>query len=390
MSRSLTRFQSILLGLVVLVCLITATWGLFRISGKSSLWSKQFELSLQTSTAQDITIGTPVLLRGVEAGQVIAIDHHEEGVEIRLALDQRFRQRLYADAQATIRSKGVFGTQVIDIQPGRSQSGPLEDDTLKLNPSIELAEVTSKLNAIATRVDDLLKDVQAGQGTLPKLLKDDSVYREMKEAAEKTNKMLTNLDSAIGELRTDAKDTLKNLNQKADKAEGDLQNFVRTGQEAVQAIRQDAEAIRSMPIVRNYVDDPVAGLVKPSFRKERGVYEIDSLFEKHTAVLTAGGRAKLDEIASWLNENKIKDSEVVVACFADPKDKGQTPAAAKTLTKKQAEVIVEYLRDKGIHKMGWVTRRKISPFGLGIDPSPVVEKEPLPAARLEVILFVPQ
>lgn len=80
----------------------------------------------------------------------------------------------------------------------------------------------------------------------------------------------------------------------------------------------------------------------------------------------------------------------MIAALADPKDSTQTGAAAATLTKKQAEVLVEYFRDQNVHKMGYVTRRKVTPVGLGFDPSPVSEKDALPAARVEVILFVPK
>jgi hypothetical protein len=44
-----------------------------------------------------------------------------------------------------------------------------------------------------------------------------------------------------------------------------------------------------------------------------------------------------------------------------------------------AKAIAEYLKERGVHKMGYVTRRKITPIGQGFDPSPVVEKDPLPA-----------
>ena len=52
-------------------------------------------------------------------------------------------------------------------------------------------------------------------------------------------------------------------------------------------------------------------------------------------------------------------------------------------------MITEYFRERGVHKMGYVTRRKVTPVGFGFDPSPVAEKD-LAASRVEVILFVPR
>jgi hypothetical protein len=92
----------------------------------------------------------------------------------------------------------------------------------------------------------------------------------------------------------------------------------------------------------------------------------------------------------WLYGQHQKKSEVVVAAFADPKSPDLTAGAARTLTKKQADAIVEFLKEHGVHKMGYVTRRSVTPVGLGFDPTPVVEKESLPAGRIEIILFVPR
>ena len=169
-----------------------------------------------------------------------------------------------------------------------------------------------------------------------------------------------------------------------------LKTFVRTGQEAVTAIKQDAEAVKSLPIIRNYVEDHVSALVRPDCERDRVVYMPEDLFEPNTSILTDSGRARLNEVGAWLNAQHQKHSDVVVVAFGDPKSPDQTAASSRTLTKKQAEAISEYLKERGVHKMGYVTRRKITPIGLGFDPSPVVEKDPLPASRIEIILFVPR
>jgi phospholipid/cholesterol/gamma-HCH transport system substrate-binding protein len=158
----------------------------------------------------------------------------------------------------------------------------------------------------------------------------------------------------------------------------------------VTAIKQDAEAIKSMPIVRSYVEDPVSALVRPECEKDRVVYGPEHIFQTGTSILTEEGKARLNECAAWLNGQRQKNSEVVVVAFADPKSPDLTAPGARTLTKKQAETIAEYFKERGVHKMGYVSRRKITPVGHGFDPSPVVEKEPLPASRIEVILFWPR
>ena len=67
-----------------------------------------------------------------------------------------------------------------------------------------------------------------------------------------------------------------------------------------------------------------------------------------------------------------------------------TPDSARKLTEKQAEVVMSYIKDRGAAKLGWWSRRKMAFQGMGTASSPVVEKDPLPAARIEVIMFYTQ
>ncbi len=393
MTGSLSRPRSVVLGLVVVLCVALGAFGLVRVSAKSGLWTDGYEVTVIAPDAQDVEPGTPVRVRGIEAGRVVAIDYAEDEVHIRLRLDGRFRDKLHADAAAAVQTKGMLGASVVDIKPGSSKAGPLNEPVIQSKPTPDLAEISAKLASVADRADILLQDVQSGKGTLPKLLKDDDIYNDLKSASAETKKLVQNLDATTTALRGDAQKTMKDVGASVHAVHSELESlktFVRNGQEAVTAIKQDAEAIKSMPIVRSYVEDPVSALVRPDCTRDRVVYLPEDFFEPGTSILTDSGKARLNECAAWLNGQQQKDSEVVVASFADPKSKDLTAASARTLTKKQAEAIAEYFRGRGVHKMGYITRRKVTPVGQGFDLSPVVEKEPLPAARVEVILFVPR
>ena len=80
---------------------------------------------------------------------------------------------------------------------------------------------------------------------------------------------------------------------------------------------------------------------------------------------------------------------MVVVAYYDPADQEQTAASALEISRKQAEVAIDFFRSRGLHKLGWTTRRKMTPLGMGQSPSPVVEHERLPASNLQVLLFTP-
>ncbi len=373
--------------------LALAVWGLFRVAERSNRFRDGETLRVVVADAADVEVGTPVRIRGVEAGRVTAVNYADDGVQLDLQIDAKYRPFLYADATAMVKSKGLFGSSVVDVAPGKPAAGPLASPVLAARETPDLAEVTVKLNSIAGRVDGLLADIDQGKGTLPKLLKDDAVYNDLKAISADTRKLVKNLDESVTAMRSDAKTTMAKIDKSVDAVNGEvagLKTFVRSGQEAVTSIKQDADAIKSMPIVRSYVEDPVSILLRPDCDRDRVVYPTAALFEPGTSTLTPDGRAKLDETAGWLRGLKPKNSEIVVAVFEDEKSKDVTTAGAKELTKKQAETVVEHLRNGNVHKMGTFSSRKVTAIGQGFAPSPVVEKVNLVPARVEVILFVPR
>jgi phospholipid/cholesterol/gamma-HCH transport system substrate-binding protein len=221
-----------------------------------------------------------------------------------------------------------------------------EDELLRSQPSAELADVISQ-------VGDAVKGIQGGKGTLGKLAQDQKAYDALVA-------LLTKSAEAVEK----SKDTLD-------------------------SIERSADAVKRLPVVGRYVEDPVALLVRTNCERNRQHFAEDELFEPGRAVLTAGGRERLDRIAPWLAGLKHKGSEVVVVSYADPKK--SRPKTALAVTRQQSQAVVDYLKKHhAVHKMGLLSTRKVTPLGQGVRSPPAPERDPLPAARVEVLVFVPQ
>jgi outer membrane protein OmpA-like peptidoglycan-associated protein len=351
-SRALTRLQAVFLGTVFLAGLGLGAWGLFQVGERQRLWSERFTLHVGFAKLQGVGVGTPVRVRGLEAGVVAAVElppaeRPDEPLTLSLQLERRFQPLVFADASARILQEGMIGTKVIEIDPGRPERGPVADGA-------PIAAATNPdLADLLKQTQGMLAEVRDGQGTLGKLLKDDRAYTQVVSTLEQTRKLME------------------------------------TSQEAARSIKQDADAVKKLPIVRRYVEDPTALLVRPAHARHRQYLPSAALFEPNRAVLTDEGRQRLDELGGWLNGLRVKGSDVVVVAYADPKAE-PSPAAAQALTQKQSEVVCDYL--KGRHKAQKISTfrwRDVKPLGLGTDPPPVPEPD-LPPARVEVLVFVPQ
>lgn len=393
MSNSLTRRQSVLLGLAVVAALVFGGYGLARIAEKQGLWSDSVEVAVGFPDAHDITPGTPVRIRGVEAGQVVSVEYPDADgpgseVTVRMKLDSKYASRLYSDASATIHTAGVFGAKVIAVSPGTPASGPLASGRLRgvkpfdLNDAVaelrdtaqEVKKLAGDVKATSTEARGLIKDVRESDGTFAKLVKDDELYRDLKDIATDTKSLVKRTDKAVGTVETEMTN---------------LKGFVSDGRETLRSVKQGTDAMSKMPIIRGYVSDANALLIRPAHRRERLTYNTVDLFEGKTAILSDAGRRHLEAVIIWLRGGHPDNADVVVVSYCDPNDPDQTAASAHELTKKQSEVVVDYLKSHGVHKLGWTTRRKMTPLGMGMAPSPVVEKETLPSSNLQVLLFVP-
>ena len=352
MTSSLSRLQLILCGGLVALGLGSAAYGIFAVGDRQHLWSGTFTVHVGFERIQGTSVGTAVRIRGLDAGTVTSIDLPTESrtdapLVLRIELDPRCAKLLFADATAQIRSEGMVGGRVIELDPGTPERGPLA------NGSIIASKPARDLNDVIDQATVLVDNVKNGQGSLGKLLNDDKAYHEFAGTLEQTKQLM------------------------------------QRSQEAVASIQQDADAIKKLPLVRGYVEDSTSMLVRHTGERYRQVFSSEELFEPRRAVLTEAGQAKLRGLAEWLTSNRQKNSDVVVAAFADPK-KEPNNQVAHTLTVRQSEVAAQYLKDEAAaHKLGWWSRRTVTAVGMGIKPTPVQETEALPPARLEVIVFVP-
>ncbi len=345
MSRSLSRLQALVLGLVVLLGSGLGVLGLFTVGSRG--WYGQDALSLRVGfrEVRGVEVGTRVRLQGMDAGEVVALEapaQPGEPVVLHLRLKGTYRRLVRADSTVRIVSEGMIGGKVLEILPGKSpgESEPVADNALLQS------ETTPELSDLLNQVNSTLAGVRNGEGTLGKLTTDPEAYR------------------ALVELLHQSKDTMT-------------------------AVQQDAEAVKKLPLVGKYVEDPTGLLNRPNCERNRKCFAEEDLFEPGRAVLTAQGKQRLDELAPWLEGLKHKGSEVVIATYADPKT--AQPRSARTLTQQQSEAVCEYLKKQyAIQKMGWFTSRKVTPLGQGVNPPPTPERDPLPAARIEVIVYVPQ
>jgi len=335
--------QAILLGLLLLggVALIGVT--VYAVGSRKWFWNDSFHVRAGFDSVQGVEIGTKVRIKGMDAGEVIALEaplSTEDQVLLRIRINGKLRHLVRQNATVQIVSVGMLGGKAVEINPGTSGAPPAEDDALLT--SKKTAEITDVLDQVSRTLDQAVE----GKGTIGMLSRDPQAYESLVAA-------------------------LKSVDRTA------------------QIIGHDAESLKKVPILGGYIEDPRALLDRPGHERNRKVFPESDLFEPGRSSLTGKGKGGLDRIGDWIDGLKHSGSEVVVVAYADPT--ASDADMARKLSQEQAKAVLDYLKDKHkVHKVSLVSWRKATALGMGIKPPPVPERDKLPAPRVEIQVFVPQ
>ncbi len=417
MSRQLSRLQATLLGFLVIAAL---GLGGFALTSLDSWSSDSIHVVVGFPDVGGVKPGTRVRIQGMDAGEiedVVAPQQPGDKVMLRLRIAGKYRHLIREDAKVQLASDNLFAGKIVRIVPGATGAKLLDDhgelkadiqpDALegiaeaagKLNKLLvevdgamqsfrrndgsvteDLINATRKLNTVLAKADKALDGVEKGEGSLGKLIKDDKLYTELTETVAEVKSAMKDVKNGEGTLGK-----LVKSNEAYAEAVASLQDVRRM----VKSVQQNSDAIKALPVVRSYVVDYNKELIRPDCKRFRIFYSEKDLFEPGKAVLTAAGKKKLAEGADWLNKQKHMGAEVLVVAFAEP---NQKPEFAQTVTQRQSEVVLEYLRNQHqVHRTGWWwwSTRPTRAIGCGTTPTPVPETETLPPARIELIVFAP-
>ncbi len=184
----------------------------FEMVGGSSLFNRGSSLRARFDNVQELKVGDPVKMAGVEIGRVEEIGFADNKVEVKFTVQPRARVK--TDSKASIRFVGLMGQNYVSIDLGSAdaplamEGTPLETvehpdlstmlakldnvasgvesltrsfsgDTINnlLGPFTDfLKENNPRLTAILTNVQTISSQIAQGNGTVGKLINDDELY----------------------------------------------------------------------------------------------------------------------------------------------------------------------------------------------------------------------
>jgi len=170
-------------GTFVIIALILLVIFVFMISDVS-LFNPGWHLKLVFGFAYGVKIAAPVRVAGVDIGKVKEIkmfyDTEKKKPVIEVLVWLKAEARVPIDSRAWVNQLGLLGEKYVEIIPGQDYAHYLKDgDQLVGEDSVSMRELGEMGRRIAANLSDILDSVRKGEGTIGKLLYDDTIYKDL-------------------------------------------------------------------------------------------------------------------------------------------------------------------------------------------------------------------
>jgi phospholipid/cholesterol/gamma-HCH transport system substrate-binding protein len=187
--------------MIAVVAMGLAAMFVFAVGGQAGFFWQQYSLKTRFPDVQGLKAGAVIRVAGVEIGKVAGVEFVGSEVEVGLSVKKEMQQRITTESRASIGSLSLLGEPVIDISPS-STGTPLKDgDTVpSVRPKGQLADVAEGATQSLQQINDMLKDIRAGKGTVGKLFTDDELFREINQFVNSAQAVTTQLASGKGTL----------------------------------------------------------------------------------------------------------------------------------------------------------------------------------------------
>lgn len=250
MSESSSK-HSLLVGLFIFIGLVFLLGGILMVGNLHETFKKKMQLVTVFDEVNGLQTGANVWFSGVKIGKVKDIMlNKNRNVLVILAIENSAQQFILKDAQAKIGTDGLIGNKVVVIYGGTEKSESVRDgDTLRVGSTYSTENMMNTLQknnenllAITTDFKKISHKLTMNDGTVGKLLNDNTLYDNVNSVALSLNEASRKADKLIGSLN----DYSVKLNKK-----GTLANDLVTDTIVFNSIKKSVLELQKMTTTAN-------------------------------------------------------------------------------------------------------------------------------------------
>jgi phospholipid/cholesterol/gamma-HCH transport system substrate-binding protein len=199
--KSTSYTRTIIVGIFIFIGIVIFILAVFTLGSQHKTFEKSIIVKAVFSDVNGLQKGNNVWFAGVKVGTINkVILAGNERVQVDINLDKKSHQFIPKDALAKVSTDGLIGNKIVVIYGGTSKM-PIENgDVLEVQ---KLKSTEEMLNTLSKNNDNLLqitndfklitKRIADGNGTVGKLLSDETLVNELNATAASLHKVSENI-----------------------------------------------------------------------------------------------------------------------------------------------------------------------------------------------------
>nr|MDQ3374809.1 MlaD family protein [Acidobacteriota bacterium] len=210
-------FSQLRVGIFVLVGLLILGFLILNATGDFNPFERKIRLKARFATADGLREGAEVQLAGVTIGKVEEVkllppDSPEDArVEATLIVEEIFdgkpiSERIRTDSTAQLIATSILANdKMINITPGSPKGQNIsEDAVLNSTESMSINQLTQtgnellqQINKMSVPTNEILNKANRGEGTLGRVINDESLYNNLDATVGETKLTMTKLQNTL-------------------------------------------------------------------------------------------------------------------------------------------------------------------------------------------------
>ncbi len=203
-----SRWKKIRVGVLVTLASIIVLVFIMLIDERGGIFASYSRVKAYFKTVSGLRVGAIVYLLGVDVGEVNRIFYEGEGVVVEMDILSKVLDRIPSDSVALIKTQGLLGDKMIEIRPGTSSTPIQEGGVLRGESEGEIYEnvaragvVVRKAARIVEELEEILREIRLGKGSIGKFFKDDTLYENVNKTASNLNMLVVHLSKTSERLQ---------------------------------------------------------------------------------------------------------------------------------------------------------------------------------------------
>jgi phospholipid/cholesterol/gamma-HCH transport system substrate-binding protein len=236
--------RAVIVGIFIIIGMAILIAGIFTVGGKRKTFTKTISLAAVFDNVNGLQTGNNVWFSGVKVGIVKKVDLiNNSEVEVVMNIEQKSQKFIHKDVKAKVASDGLIGNKIVVIYGGTQQAPMVQEgDLLAVDKPLSTEDMMNTLQANNKNLLDITTDFRLisrrlaeGQGTVGKLLTDDSLMKQL----QTTTATLQTASANIKTLTSNVSDYTAKLQTK-----GALANDLVTDTSFFKTLRASASQIQ--------------------------------------------------------------------------------------------------------------------------------------------------